>query len=49
MSPPGVKVSVSLLESGRIELVAATVRGDIKDLRGAVRRPGSSQSRSKKN
>ena len=37
---PGAKVSVSLLENGRIELVAAAVRDDIKNLRGALRRPG---------
>jgi bifunctional DNA-binding transcriptional regulator/antitoxin component of YhaV-PrlF toxin-antitoxin module len=37
---PGAKVSVSLLENGRIELVAATARDDIKTLRGALRRPG---------
>jgi bifunctional DNA-binding transcriptional regulator/antitoxin component of YhaV-PrlF toxin-antitoxin module len=37
---PGAKVSVSLLENGRIELVAAAVRGDIKSLRGALQRSG---------
>jgi len=37
---PGAKVSVSLLENGRIELVAAAARDDIKDLRGAMWRPG---------
>ena len=37
---PGAKVSVSLLENGRIELVATTARDDIKTLRGALRRPG---------
>jgi hypothetical protein len=37
---PGAKVSVSLLENGRIELVAAAIRDDIKSLRGALRRPG---------
>jgi hypothetical protein len=37
---PGVKVSVSLLENGRIELVAAAARDDIKGLRGALRRRG---------
>jgi bifunctional DNA-binding transcriptional regulator/antitoxin component of YhaV-PrlF toxin-antitoxin module len=37
---PGAKVSVSLLENGRIELVAAVVRDDIKSLRGALRRSG---------
>jgi bifunctional DNA-binding transcriptional regulator/antitoxin component of YhaV-PrlF toxin-antitoxin module len=36
---PGAKVSVSLLENGRIELVAAAVRDDIESLRGALRRP----------
>jgi len=36
---PGGKVSVSLLENGRIELVAAAARDNIKDLRGALRRP----------
>jgi bifunctional DNA-binding transcriptional regulator/antitoxin component of YhaV-PrlF toxin-antitoxin module len=37
---PGAKVSVSLLENGRIELVAAAIRDDIKSLRGALRRSG---------
>jgi hypothetical protein len=37
---PGAKVSVSLLENGRIELVAAAMRDDIKSLRGALRRSG---------
>jgi hypothetical protein len=37
---PGAKVSVSLLENGRIELVAAAVRDDIRSLRGALRRSG---------
>ncbi len=37
---PGSKVSVSLLENGRIELLAAAVRDDIKSLRGALRRSG---------
>jgi bifunctional DNA-binding transcriptional regulator/antitoxin component of YhaV-PrlF toxin-antitoxin module len=37
---PGAKVSVSLLENGRIELAAAAVRDDIKSLRGALRRAG---------
>ena len=37
---PGAKVNVSLLENGRIELVAAMARDDIKSLRGALRRPG---------
>jgi hypothetical protein len=37
---PGAKVSVSLLENGRIELVAAAVRDDIKSLSGALRRSG---------
>jgi bifunctional DNA-binding transcriptional regulator/antitoxin component of YhaV-PrlF toxin-antitoxin module len=37
---PGAKVSVSLLENRRIELVAAAVRGDIKSLRGALQRSG---------
>ena len=37
---PGAKVSVSLLENGRIELLAAAVRDDIKSLRGALRRSG---------
>ena len=35
---PGAKVSVSLLENGRIELIAAAVRDDIKSMRGALRR-----------
>jgi hypothetical protein len=37
---PGAKVSVSLLDNGRVELVAATAREDIRSLRGALRRPG---------
>ena len=37
---PGAKVSVSLLGDGRVELVAAATRGDIKGLRGALQRPG---------
>ena len=37
---PGGKLSVSLLENGRIELVSATTRDDIRSLRGALRRPG---------
>jgi hypothetical protein len=37
---PGAKVSVSLLENGQVELVAATARDDIKSLRGALRRSG---------
>lgn len=37
---PGAKVSVSLLENGRVELAAAGARDDIKSLRGALRRPG---------
>jgi bifunctional DNA-binding transcriptional regulator/antitoxin component of YhaV-PrlF toxin-antitoxin module len=37
---PGAKVSVSLLENGRIELVAAAVHNDIRSLRGALRRSG---------
>jgi hypothetical protein len=37
---PGAKVSVSLLENGRIELVAAAVRDDVNSLRGALRRSG---------
>jgi len=37
---PGAKLSVSLLENGRIELVAAAACDDIKDPRGALRRPG---------
>jgi len=36
---PGAKLSVSLLENGRIELVAVAP-DDIKDLRGELRRPG---------
>ena len=36
----GGKLSVSLLENGRIELVAAAARDDIQSLRGALRRPG---------
>jgi len=36
---PGAKLSASLLENGRIELVAAAC-DDIRDLRGALRRPG---------
>ena len=37
---PGAKLSVALLENGRIELVAAAACDDIKDLRGALRWPG---------
>jgi hypothetical protein len=37
---PGAKVSVALLENGRIELIAAAARDDIKSLRGALRRSG---------
>jgi hypothetical protein len=37
----GARVAVSLLESGRIELVAAAVRDDIKSLPGASRRRSS--------
>jgi hypothetical protein len=37
---PGDKVSVSLLENGRVELVAAAAGDTIKGLRGALRRPG---------
>ena len=37
---PGAKVSVSLLENGRVELVAAAARDDIKSLRGALQRSG---------
>ena len=37
---PGGKLSVSLLENGRIELVAAAARDDIQSLRGALRQPG---------
>ena len=37
---PGDKISVALLENGRIELVAAAVAHDIKSLRGALRRSG---------
>ena len=36
----GDKVSVSLLPSGRVELVPAATRDDIRSLRGALRRPG---------
>jgi hypothetical protein len=35
---PGGKVSVSLLENRRIELVAAAAGDNIKGLRGALRR-----------
>jgi len=37
---PGAKISVSLLEDGRVELIAAAARDDIKSLRGALRRAG---------
>jgi bifunctional DNA-binding transcriptional regulator/antitoxin component of YhaV-PrlF toxin-antitoxin module len=37
---PGAKVSVALLENGRVELVAAAAHEDIKSLRGARRRSG---------
>ena len=36
----GAKISVSLLEDGRVELVAAAARDDINSLRGALHRPG---------
>jgi acylphosphatase len=36
----GAKISVSLLEDGRVELIAAAARDDIKSLRGALRRAG---------
>jgi hypothetical protein len=45
---PGAKVSVSLLENGQIELVAATARDDIKSLRDALRRSGTGRFGSKK-
>jgi hypothetical protein len=35
---PGAKISVSLLQDGRVELTAATARDDIKSLRGALHR-----------
>jgi hypothetical protein len=44
----GPKVSVSLLENGRIELVAAAVRDDIKACAASSGDPGSGRSRSKK-
>ena len=37
---PGAKVSVSLLDNGRIELVTAKTGNDITDVRGALRRSG---------
>jgi hypothetical protein len=39
---PGAKLSVSLLDNGRVELlaVAARAREDIRNLLGALRRPG---------
>jgi len=37
---PGSRISVSLLENGRIELVAAAASENIKSLRGALRRSG---------
>src|SRR6516165_6912014 len=37
---PGAKSSVSLLEDGGVELIAAAARDDIKSLRGALRRAG---------
>ena len=37
---PGAELSVSLLENGRVELVAAAARDDIKSLRGALQRSG---------
>ena len=37
---PGNKISVSLLENGRIEIVAAAAGDNIKTLRGALRRSG---------
>ena len=36
---PGDKVSVSLLPSGRVEMVPAAQHEDIRSLRGALRRP----------
>jgi hypothetical protein len=36
----GERVRVSLLPDGRVELTAASKGIDIKDLRGALRRPG---------
>ena len=38
---PGARVTVSLLENGGIELVAAAVRHNIKSLPGASRRRSS--------
>ena len=37
---PGARVVVSLLENGRIGLVAAAVRDDMKSLPGALQRSG---------
>ncbi len=37
---PGAKLSVPLLENGRIELVAAAVHNYTKSLRGALQRSG---------
>jgi AbrB family looped-hinge helix DNA binding protein len=37
---PGDKVSVSLLPSGRVELVPAAKRDELRSLRGVLRRPG---------
>ena len=37
---PGEKVSVSLLPSGRVALASAASAHDIREVRGALRRPG---------
>lgn len=37
---PGDRVSASLLPGGRVELVPAAGRHDIRSLRGALHRPG---------
>lgn len=37
---PGDKVSASLLPGGRVELLPAAARHDIRTLRGALHRPG---------
>jgi bifunctional DNA-binding transcriptional regulator/antitoxin component of YhaV-PrlF toxin-antitoxin module len=37
---PGQKVSVSLLPGGRVAIASAAATHDIRQLRGALRRPG---------
>ena len=37
---PGDKVGVALLPKGKVELTAASHGGDVRSLRGILRRPG---------